>query len=95
MGLNDRQIELVAASTPKQDYYLSTPEGQRRIQFGMGPVTLAFCGVSDPREVKRVAEIKTQHGDRWPIAWLKERLSPRIRDGWVSYAESLYQGERA
>ncbi|MHB1805356.1 MAG: VirB4 family type IV secretion/conjugal transfer ATPase, partial [Acidithiobacillus ferrooxidans] len=95
MGLNDRQIELVAASTPKQDYYLSTPEGQRRIQFGMGPVTLAFCGVSDPREVKRVAELKAQHGDRWPIDWLKECLSPSIRDGWVSYAESLYQGERA
>ncbi|MHB8850676.1 MAG: TraG/VirB4 family ATPase, partial [Acidithiobacillus ferriphilus] len=93
MGLNDRQIDLLAMSTPKQDYYLSTPEGQRRIQFGMGPVTLAFCGVSDPREVKRVAELKTQHGDRWPIAWLKECLSPSIRDGWVSYAESLYQGE--
>ena len=93
MGLNDRQIELLAKSTPKQDYYLSTPEGQRRIQFGMGPVTLAFCGVSDPRDVKRVAELKALHGPRWPIEWLKERLSPGIRDGWVSYAESLYTGE--
>jgi type IV secretion system protein VirB4 len=94
MGLNDRQIELLAMSTPKQDYYLSTPEGQRRIQFGMGPVTLAFCGVSDPREVKRVAELKTQYGDRWPLAWLREKLPSGVRDGWVSYAESLYQGDR-
>ncbi|MGC9215833.1 conjugal transfer protein TrbE [Acidithiobacillus sp.] len=90
MGLNDRQIDLLAMSTPKQDYYLFTPEGQRRIQLGMGPVTLAFCGVSDPREVKRVAELKAQHGDRWPIAWLKERLSPNVRDGWVKYLETLY-----
>jgi type IV secretion system protein VirB4 len=90
MGMNDRQIELLAMSTPKQDYYLFTPEGQRRIQFGMGPVALAFCGVSDPREVKRVMELKVQEGDRWPIAWLKECLPPSIRDGWVRHAETLF-----
>ena len=90
MGMNDRQIELLAMSTPKHDYYLFTPEGQRRIQFGMGPVALAFCGVSDPREVKRVMELKVQEGDRWPIAWLKECLPPSIRDGWVRHAETLF-----
>jgi type IV secretion system protein VirB4 len=94
MGLNDRQIELLAMSTPKQDYYLSTPEGQRRIQFGMGPVTLAFCGVSDPREVKRVMDLKAQYGDRWSLAWLREKLPAGVRDGWMSYAESLYPGDR-
>jgi len=89
MGLNDRQIELLAQSTPKQDYYLSTPEGSRRIQLAMGPVTLAFCGVSDPREVKRVAELKAQHGNRWPVAWLQEKL-PRHRHEWAGILANLY-----
>lgn len=89
MGLNDRQIELLALSTPKQDYYLFTPEGQRRIQFGMGPVTLAFCGVSDPRDVKRVAALHAEHGDKWPIWWLKEKL-PAHRHDWVDVLERMY-----
>lgn len=92
MGLNERQIELLALSTPKQDYYLFTPEGQRRIQLGLGPVTLAFCGVSDPRDVKLVVDLKTRHGDRWPLEWLKERLPGRLAESWIRFAESLYGG---
>ncbi|WP_312283494.1 conjugal transfer protein TrbE [Candidatus Igneacidithiobacillus taiwanensis] len=88
MGLNDRQIELLAQSTPKQDYYLFTTEGQRRIQFCMGPVTLAFCGVSDPREVKRVAELKATHGQKWPAAWLRERM-PAHRQDWAQALEQM------
>lgn len=88
MGLNDRQIELLAQSTPKQDYYVFTPEGQRRIQFAMGPVTLAFCGVSDPREVKRVAELKDLHGPRWPAAWLRERM-PASRHEWARALDGM------
>ena len=94
MGLNDRQIELLTLSTPKQDYYLFTPEGQRRIQFALGPVTLAFCGVSDPREVKRVAELKELHGPRWPLEWLREALPAHLRDGWLRFAQPLFGGSR-
>jgi type IV secretion system protein VirB4 len=89
MGLNDRQIELLAQSMPKQDYYLFTPEGSRRIQLALGPVTLAFCGVSDPREVKRVAELKARHGKRWPVAWLQEKL-PGHRQEWVGVLANMY-----
>ncbi|MCY0872420.1 MAG: conjugal transfer protein TrbE, partial [Acidithiobacillus caldus] len=89
MGLNDRQIELLAQSMPKQDYYLFTPEGSRRIQLALGPVTLAFCGVSDPREVKRVAELKARHGKRWPVAWLQEKL-PGHRQEWVGVIANMY-----
>ncbi|MGE0047737.1 MAG: conjugal transfer protein TrbE [Acidithiobacillus sp.] len=88
MGLNDRQIELLAQSTPKQDYYLHTTEGQRRVQFAMGPATLAFCGVSDPREVKRIAELKARDGVRWPVAWLEERL-PATRWDWASVLSGM------
>ncbi|MCE5388672.1 MAG: conjugal transfer protein TrbE, partial [Acidithiobacillus sp.] len=87
-GLGDRQIEVLMQSTPKQDYYLYTPEGQRRIQFGMGPVTLAFCGVSDPREIVRIKELKKQYGTGWPVAWLREKLPPHRHD-WADLLERL------
>ena len=89
-GLEDRQIEMLQTSIPKQDYYIFSDSGHRRVSFDMGPVTLAFTGVSDPRDVKRVAELKGLHGRRWPLEWLKERLPNHIKDGWVDYAGTLF-----
>ncbi|MDD3760644.1 MAG: conjugal transfer protein TrbE [Acidithiobacillus sp.] len=89
-GLEDRQLELLQTSTPKQDYYVFSDAGHRRVSFDMGPVALAFTGVSDPRDVKRVAELKGIYGRRWPIEWLKERLPQNIRDGWVDYAAQQF-----
>ena len=60
------------------------------VSFDMGPVTLAFTGVSDPREVKRIAELKQAFGRQWPIEWLKERLPSHIRDGWVDHARQRF-----
>ena len=57
----------------------------------MGPVALAFCAVSDPRDVKRVAELREQMGTGWPIAWLRERLPVHLRDSWVGHLETLYR----
>ncbi|MHB1659117.1 MAG: VirB4 family type IV secretion/conjugal transfer ATPase [Acidithiobacillus sp.] len=89
-GLEDRQIELLQTSTPKRDYYIFSDAGHRRVSFDMGPVTLAFTGVSDPRDVKRVAELKGMHGRRWPLEWLKERLPNNIKDGWVDHARTKF-----
>ncbi|MGK9452023.1 conjugal transfer protein TrbE [Acidithiobacillus caldus] len=82
-GLVDRQIELLQMATPKREYYVSSPDGQRLVSFAFGPVALAFCAVSDPRDVKRVAELKAQYGDEWRRLWLAERLPVTVRDSWV------------
>ena len=89
MGLNDRQVELLQTATPKSDYYVFSPDGHRLINLAMGPIALAFCGVSDPRDVKRIAELKESYGPQWPVAWLRERL-PANRQDWVEYAKRGY-----
>ena len=45
-GLNKRQIEILALSTPKQDYYYTSPLGNRLFELGLGPVALAYCGAT-------------------------------------------------
>ena len=89
-GLLDRQIQLLQTATPKQDYYVSSPNGQRLVSFAMGPVTLAFCAVSDPRDVKRVAELRDLYGRTWPVAWLRERLPVPVQGSWIGLLERLY-----
>ena len=46
-GLNEREIEIIAGATPKREYYLRTDEHQRLVDLALGPLALAFLGVSD------------------------------------------------
>ncbi len=73
LGLNSRQIEIVASATPKRDYYITTPKGRRLIQLALGKKTLAFVGASDKESIARVREIYNEHGADGYKVWLQER----------------------
>ncbi|MET3591818.1 type IV secretion system protein VirB4 [Mesorhizobium shonense] len=61
-GLNERQIELVARATPKRQYYLQSRRGNRLFELGLGPITLALCGASDPASQTLIDRILSEHG---------------------------------
>ena len=73
LGLNARQIEIIAGSTPKRDYYVLSPAGRRRVQLALGPKTLAFIGTSDKVSLVRIRQLAAEHGQDWPEVWLGER----------------------
>lgn len=72
-ALNDRQIEILARSVPKHDYYMTSHSGRRLFQLGLGPVALSFVGASDKESLARIRELKKLHGQEWPQHWLEER----------------------
>jgi type IV secretion system protein VirB4 len=73
MGLNDRQIEIIATATPKRDYYVVTPTGRRTVQLALEPVTLAFVGASDKESLARIRDLSSLHGpDKWQEYWMTE-----------------------
>lgn len=53
-GLNDKQLDIIANSTPKSDYYLTSPQGNRLFSLGLGPLALAICGATG-KEIQREA----------------------------------------
>lgn len=78
MGLNDKQINILRTSTPKQDYYIVSPLGRRKVQLALKAKTLAFVGASDKESIARIRELAAEHGrdgwpDSWIDAWLRER----------------------
>jgi type IV secretion system protein VirB4 len=74
MGLNDTQLSIIAGATPKQDYYIVTPQGRRQVRLALGPKALSFVGASDKESLARIKELAAQYGpDNWQEAWLKER----------------------
>jgi type IV secretion system protein VirB4 len=73
MGLNSRQIEIIARMIPKRDYYLIQPSGRRRVQLALGPKTLAFAGVSGRDEISAIKTLIAKHPGNWQERWLHER----------------------
>jgi type IV secretion system protein VirB4 len=73
LGFNERQLEIIARARPKQDYYCVSPQGRRLFAMDLGPLTLAFTGVSDARQIREVDALHRLHGQDWPRHWLISR----------------------
>lgn len=67
-GLNDRQIELIARATPKQDYYAQTARGNRLFELKLGELALAICGASSPADQRLLDQLLQDHGPQEFIA---------------------------
>jgi type IV secretion system protein VirB4 len=73
-GLNDRQIELIAAAQPKRDYYLQSRRGNRLFELGLGQISLAFCGTSNPADQALIEQVLGEHGrEGFTAAWLNAK----------------------
>ncbi len=74
IGLNSRQIDIVANAIPKRDYYIISPDGRRLVQLALGPQALAFIGASDKDSIIRIRQLVDELGqENWTDAWLQER----------------------
>jgi type IV secretion system protein VirB4 len=85
VGLNDRELELLQVSVPKQHYYIVSKLGRRLINLGIGKVALSWVGVNG-REERQIAEgVMEQYPERWREEWLRLRS---LAD-WAEYYRSL------
>ncbi|OQW59816.1 MAG: conjugal transfer protein TrbE [Proteobacteria bacterium HN_bin10] len=72
LGLNGRQIALIANATPKRDYYLVARDGCRLFELGLGPATLAFVGASRPEDHTLMDRVLADAGEKgFAAAWLE------------------------
>lgn len=73
LGLNSRQIHIIANAAPKRDYYVTSPAGRRLVQLALGKKALAFAGASSKENIARIKQLHKQYAAGWPTEWLKER----------------------
>lgn len=73
MGLNPRQIDIIASAQPKRDYYYVSEKGQRLYQLALGPYALAFVGATDPDSIEQMKQLELKYGDAWVSYWLAEK----------------------
>jgi type IV secretion system protein VirB4 len=73
MGLNKRQIEILATAVPKRQYYYVSENGRRLYDLALGPLALAFVGASDKESVATIKSLQAKFGHEWVDHWLAGR----------------------
>jgi type IV secretion system protein VirB4 len=61
LGLNERQIQLLATAKPKQQYYYQSTVGNRLFDLILDPIALAFCAASTPEDKKTIQLLQEKH----------------------------------
>lgn len=73
IGLTEREMELLAYSTAKRDYFFSSPAGKRMFQLELGPVALAFVAASGTEDRAMAKKMHHLYGKNFAWHWLKYR----------------------
>jgi len=69
-GLNERQIQLISQMRYKKDYYVTNVYGNRVIDLGLGPLALAFIGISSKQDREKFYSIYKKNDSSWIEEWL-------------------------
>ena len=83
MGLNKRQIEILATAVQKRHYYYVSDKGRRLYDLALGPLALAFVGNSDKESIAAIKTLEARYGDGWVDEWLLSK-GLRLSDYGVS-----------
>ena len=96
LGLNKRQVDIIANAVMKQHYYYSAPNSRnnRLFDLGLAPVALSFVGASGKDDLKAVRKLKAEHGDLWVKHWLYQRDLASWGDLWEEKYLKLSKGIR-
>jgi len=88
LGLNDRQIQIIASSIPKRHYYVTSILGNRLIDLGLGDLAIAFLGISD--DEKKYFYATYRKGDK---TWIRDWLVHKNLGHWVEHFDRHYGGD--
>ncbi len=92
LGLNTREVEMIARATPKRQYYVASPRGRRLFELGLGPVALSLLatppGMSPESARQRIRTLATHHGAAWPAEWLRQHGLSLWADRFTTWQSS-------
>lgn len=71
MGLNSRQIEILATAIRKRQYYYMSDNGRRLYELALGELQLAFVGASDKESIATILALEAKYGKAWVDEWLR------------------------
>ena len=92
-GLNDSDIEIIAQSQGKRDYYVTSREGKRNVTLDVGKVALAFFSSSNEEDRLMVDKMIAKNPQSWQADWL--RYKGLSGSGWPDFLSEMLQQQKA
>jgi type IV secretion system protein VirB4 len=80
-GLSETEVRILAGAQKKRDYYYRSVKGRRLFRLDLGPVGLAFAGMSSPDDQKVLDRIVAEAAS--PAAYAEGILRHRRLD-WAA-----------
>lgn len=94
LGLNEREINLIAQSVPKHDYYYKSRLGSRKFDLALSMLAIKYVGASSPEEQEVAKEIlKKYPKEDFNDHWLARYASPEARDYYLNLKEKFRKGD--
>ena len=59
-GLSETEIQIIAQAQKKRDYYYRSVRGRRLFTLDLGPIALAFAGMSSPADQRFLDELSAR-----------------------------------
>jgi type IV secretion/conjugal transfer VirB4 family ATPase len=66
-GLNEKQIEILALATPKQEYYYTSPLGNRLFELGLGEIARCYCAATSKEAQATVKKLEKEKLDHFSL----------------------------
>jgi type IV secretory pathway VirB4 component len=76
LGLNERQVEIIAHLIPKRTYYVQGPHGCTVFDLGAGPINRAFAGSSRKEDLAAMDRLYQGDGAQFAREWLTYKGLP-------------------
>lgn len=89
VGLNERELEILQISIPKQHYYVVSKLGRRLVNLGIGRVALSWVGVNGREERQIVESVMNQYPESWRPEWLRLKGLPQWADYYCSLENAM------
>jgi type IV secretion system protein VirB4 len=74
-GLNERQLRILQHARPRKDYYLTSSEGNRLFDLGLGPLALAYCGATSAELQSLAKSVHAAFADDFNVRYLDARAN--------------------
>lgn len=88
LGLNDRQLQILANAIPKRQYYYQSRLGNRLFDLELGPIALAFTAASRQEDQALIKELVEKYGrENFLKHYLNHKQLNWVWEGFLSKAQ--------
>ena len=94
-GFNEREQHLIAEMTPKRHYYFQNRHGRRQIEFGFGPITLAYTASGSATDLAQIDTMMGEAPTTFAADWLRYKKVPLAATVADALMENLVPQEDA